>query len=93
MKVNPLFNWTKADVDRYKEENHLPSHPLFEKGYRSIGCTPCTVAVGLDMDEHAGRWAGRGKTECGLHPEMFLHKNVSELKSDFRMDVQEVKDL
>jgi hypothetical protein len=45
------------------------------------------------MDERAGRWAGRGKTECGLHTEMFQHKNASELKSDFKMDVPEVKDL
>ncbi len=84
LKINPLLNWTKADVKKYAEENNLPSHPLFEKGYRSIGCAPCTIAIGVNDDERAGRWTGRGKTECGLHTEMFSHKDVSELKSEFK---------
>jgi len=92
VKVNPLLNWTKADVKQYMEEHNLPSHPLFEKGYRSIGCAPCTVAIGLNDDERAGRWRGRGKVECGLHTEMFQHKNVAELKSDFRTDPSEIKE-
>jgi phosphoadenosine phosphosulfate reductase len=74
IKVNPMLNWTKADVARYSEEHNLPKHPLLEKGYRSIGCGPCTVAVGTDDSERAGRWAGRGKTECGLHTSMFKQK-------------------
>src|SRR5215208_70059 len=74
LKINPLLNWTKADVKTYAEEHRLPSHPLIEKGYRSIGCAPCTIAVGLNDDERAGRWSGRGKTECGLHTEMFKHR-------------------
>lgn len=92
LKVNPMLNWTKADVQRYMEENHLPSHPLYEKGYRSVGCAPCTAAIGINDDERAGRWKGRGKTECGLHTEMFQHKNIAELKSDFRIDTSEVKE-
>ena len=92
MKVNPLLNWTKADVQRYMEEHNLPSHPLLEKGYRSIGCAPCTVAIGLNDEERAGRWRGRGKVECGLHTEMFQHKDVTELKSDFRIDPSEGKE-
>ena len=92
VKVNPLLNWTKADVKRYVEEHNLPSHPLFEKGYRSIGCAPCTVAIGLNDDERAGRWRGRDKVECGLHTEMFQHKDVTELKNDFRIDPSEVKE-
>jgi phosphoadenosine phosphosulfate reductase len=87
LKINPLLNWTKADVKRYMEENSLPSHPLLEKGYRSVGCAPCTVAIGLNDDERAGRWQGRGKTECGLHTDMFTHKNVSELKNEFHVDI------
>ena len=87
LKVNPLLNWTKSNVKRYMEEHNLPSHPLLAKGYRSVGCAPCTVAIGVDDDERAGRWQGRGKTECGLHTEMFKYKNVMELKSDFRTDV------
>ena len=87
LKINPLLNWTKADIKRYGEENKLPSHPLLEKGYRSVGCAPCTVAIGFNDDERAGRWQGRGKTECGLHTDMFNHKDFSKLKSDFQMDV------
>jgi len=91
VKVNPMLNWTKADVQQYMEENNLPSHPLLEKGYRSIGCAPCTVAIGLNDDERAGRWSGRSKTECGLHTEMFKQKDFSKLKSDFNMDVSVVE--
>ncbi len=90
LKINPLLNWTKADVKKYAEENNLPSHPLLEKGYRSIGCAPCTVAIGVNDDERAGRWTGRGKIECGLHTEMFSHKDASKLKSSFHMDIADV---
>ena len=93
VKINPLLNWTKTDIKRYAEENHLPSHPLLEKGYRSIGCAPCTVAIGLNVDERAGRWAGRGKLECGLHTNMFQHKDIAEVKNDFRIDISDVKEL
>lgn len=87
LKVNPLLNWTKADVKRYAEEHNLPAHPLFEQGYRSVGCAPCTVAIGVNDDERAGRWQGRTKTECGLHTEMFKHKDFSKLKDDFQTDI------
>lgn len=92
LKINPLLNWTKEDIKRYSKEYRLPAHPLFQRGYRSIGCAPCTVAIGLDHHERAGRWAGRGKVECGLHTHMFQHKDVSELKDDFRTNIVEVKD-
>ncbi len=71
LKVNPLLNWTREDVRNYASQHNLPAHPLYEKGYRSIGCKPCTVAINLGEDDRAGRWKGRGKTECGLHTEMF----------------------
>jgi phosphoadenosine phosphosulfate reductase len=87
LKIHPLLNWTKADVKRYAEEHSLPSHPLLEKGYRSVGCAPCTVAIGVNDDERAGRWQGRGKVECGLHTGMFEQKDFSKLKSDFQTDV------
>jgi phosphoadenosine phosphosulfate reductase len=87
LKVNPMLNWTKEDVKRYIEKHNLPSHPLFAKGYRSVGCAPCTVAVGIYDDDRAGRWQGRGKTECGLHTEMFKKKDLSKLKNDFYMDI------
>jgi len=91
LKINPMLNWTKADVKRYSEEHNLPSHPLLEKGYRSVGCSPCTVAIGVNDDERAGRWQGRGKTECGLHTQMFNKTDYSKLKSDFQSDISEME--
>ncbi len=87
LKINPLLNWTKADVEAYIQEHHLPIHPLTEKGYRSIGCAPCTIAVGLGENERAGRWARVGKIECGLHTEMFRKKDIAEVQQNFRLDV------
>ncbi len=66
-KVNPLANWTKADIDAYALEHDLPAHPLVAQGYPSIGCWPCTRPVEEGDDERAGRWAGLDKTECGIH--------------------------
>jgi hypothetical protein len=43
------------------------------------------------VDERAGRWAGRGKVECGLHTEMFQHKDLAEVKKDFRLDVSTIE--
>ncbi len=88
LKINPLLNWTKGDIKKYAEENNLPSHPLYEKGYKSVGCAPCTIAIGVNDDERAGRWAGRGKVECGLHTEMFRKKEIADLKQEFRMDIK-----
>jgi phosphoadenosine phosphosulfate reductase len=62
-KANPLADWTDQDVWAYVDERRLPVNPLHERGYASIGCTHCT----LPGDGRAGRWAGTGKTECGLH--------------------------
>jgi phosphoadenosine phosphosulfate reductase len=67
VKVNPLAAWTQDDVDRYIERHQVPVNPLFELGYGSIGCAPCTRPVAPGEDPRAGRWAGRNKTECGLH--------------------------
>ncbi len=67
VKLNPLANWTKADLDAYAEENRLPAHPLVAQGFPSIGCWPCTRPAEDDEDVRAGRWAGSQKTECGIH--------------------------
>ena len=67
VKVNPLATWTAADVGTYALVNELPTNPLQERGYPSIGCWPCTKPVAPGEDPRAGRWAGSGKTECGLH--------------------------
>lgn len=68
-KVNPLANWTQADVDAYLKEKDLPRHPLVSQGYPSIGCWPCTQPAADPSDPRSGRWAGQNKTECGLHVE------------------------
>ena len=66
-KINPLANVTSGDIWWYIKEHKLPRHALFEKGYLSIGCWPCTKPVQPGDDERSGRWAGKDKTECGLH--------------------------
>ena len=76
IKINPLLNWTRTHIAYYAMLHDLPEHPLLEKGYRSIGCAPCTRPVQEGEDERAGRWAGKGKTECGLHTEMFQKKDM-----------------
>ena len=67
MKVNPLIEFGPDDIDAYYARHDLPRHPLFESGYLSIGCEPCTRAVRPGEDARAGRWADADKTECGIH--------------------------
>ncbi|WP_435016018.1 phosphoadenylyl-sulfate reductase [Tundrisphaera sp. TA3] len=67
VKINPLLAWTKRDVWAFIVANDVPYNPMHDHGYPSIGCWPCTRAVGQGADERAGRWAGQAKTECGLH--------------------------
>jgi len=66
-KVNPMVAWSAADTYRYMQQHGIPEHPLFDKGYASIGCAPCTRPILAGEDERAGRWSGTGKTECGIH--------------------------
>ena len=67
VKVNPVATWTDEDVEYYVADHDLPSHPLLSRGYLSIGCAPTTRPVAPGENPRAGRWAGTGKTECGLH--------------------------
>ncbi|MGI5531105.1 phosphoadenylyl-sulfate reductase [Streptomyces syringium] len=67
VKISPIARWTQADVDAYTQEHGVLTNPLLTEGYASIGCAPCTRQVESNEDARAGRWAGRGKTECGLH--------------------------
>ncbi|MBW4330511.1 phosphoadenylyl-sulfate reductase [Stakelama sp. CBK3Z-3] len=67
LKVNPLIDWVKADIDAYFEAHDLPRHPLEAQGYPSIGCAPCTSKVKPGDDPRSGRWSGWDKTECGIH--------------------------
>lgn len=66
-KLNPLATWAAADVADYFEAHDLPKHPLIARGFRSIGCQPCTRPTAEDQDPRAGRWSGKNKTECGIH--------------------------
>jgi phosphoadenosine phosphosulfate reductase len=67
LKVNPLLRWTRREVWEFIVAQDIPYNPLHDQGYLSIGCWPCTKQAGEGADERAGRWAGTGKTECGLH--------------------------
>jgi phosphoadenosine phosphosulfate reductase len=69
IKFHPLLDWTLADVKTYLRENHVPYNPLFDKGFVSIGCAPCTRAVGEGENFRSGRWwwEESEKKECGLH--------------------------
>ncbi|MEM9634252.1 MAG: phosphoadenylyl-sulfate reductase [Pseudomonadota bacterium] len=67
VKVNPLADWTAAEILDYATAHNLPPHPLVAQGYPSIGCMPCTDKVAPGEDPRSGRWRGQEKTECGIH--------------------------
>jgi phosphoadenosine phosphosulfate reductase len=67
VKVSPLARWSDEQVERYILENGVLVNPLQYDGYPSIGCLPCTRRVAPGEDPRSGRWAGTGKTECGIH--------------------------
>ncbi|MEO0983674.1 MAG: phosphoadenylyl-sulfate reductase [Pseudomonadota bacterium] len=69
VKVNPMASWTQEDVKAFLDARDLPPHPLVSQGYPSIGCWPCTKPAEDPNDVRSGRWAGRDKSECGLHVE------------------------
>lgn len=65
-KVSPLAGWTWSDVEQYAAEHKIPLLPLYEQGYTSIGCEPCTQRSTDPSNPRAGRWGGK-KLECGIH--------------------------
>ena len=67
VKINPLAGWTQERLEAYFDAHDLPRHVLVKQNYLSIGCIPCTSPVKPGEDARAGRWRGRGKTECGIH--------------------------
>ncbi|MCO6049469.1 phosphoadenylyl-sulfate reductase [Mesorhizobium sp. RP14(2022)] len=67
LRINPLANWTTADLADYMRKHDLRTNPLVPYGYLSIGCFPCTQPVQPGDDARSGRWAGQAKTECGIH--------------------------
>jgi phosphoadenosine phosphosulfate reductase len=66
VKVNPMAAWSRQQVWAYLKEHDLPHNPLYDLGYSSIGCAPCTRMRFPDEPERAGRWAGLSKWECGI---------------------------
>jgi phosphoadenosine phosphosulfate reductase len=66
VKVNPVATWTRRDTWAYLRDNELPHNPLYDLGYASIGCAPCTRMQFPGEPERAGRWAGLSKWECGI---------------------------
>jgi phosphoadenosine phosphosulfate reductase len=68
LKLAPLASWTTRDVWYACEQHSIPLLPLYERGFSSIGCEPCTSLPVDANDPRSGRWAGR-KVECGIHIE------------------------
>jgi phosphoadenosine phosphosulfate reductase len=65
-KLSPLAEWSTRDVWQYAQVNEIPLLPLYERGYTSIGCAPCTSLPFDPNDPRSGRWSGH-KLECGIH--------------------------
>ncbi len=74
VKLNPMANWKREAVWQYIREHRIPYNPLQDRGYRSIGCRPCTRQTAAGENERAGRWTGFNKVECGIHT--FMSKKV-----------------
>ena len=69
VRLCPLVDWSAEEVEEYIRKNHVPVHPLYQRGYTSIGCAPCTRAISSGEGERAGRWWWEEQTnkECGIH--------------------------
>jgi phosphoadenosine phosphosulfate reductase len=69
VKLNPLAEWTEDEVWDYVRERDVPYHSLYDRGYKSIGCAPCTRATAPDEPSRAGRWwwETNAPKECGIH--------------------------
>ena len=67
VKVNPIAAWSDEEFRRYIDEHGVLENPMVSEGYLSIGCAPCTAKPRPGEDARSGRWAGKNKTECGLH--------------------------
>ncbi len=87
VKLAPLADWTEDDVFAYAKARDLPLHPLYGKGYRSIGCGPCTRAVTAGEASRAGRWwwEGRADKECGMH-----FSSTGQLRREFDLLLDDV---
>ncbi len=70
IRFHPMLDWTSKMIYEYQKAHNLPTHPLEEKGYFSIGCEPCTRKIDPEMMEREARWYGLNKVECGLHTDL-----------------------
>jgi phosphoadenosine phosphosulfate reductase len=66
LKISPLADWSDKDVWTFAREHDIPLLPLYQAGYTSIGCEPCTALPAEPGNARSGRWSGR-KVECGIH--------------------------
>jgi phosphoadenosine phosphosulfate reductase len=80
IKINPLANWTEEQVWEYIRKNNIPYNPLYDEGFRSLGCEPCSREGKLGQFERAGRWTGTDKEggECGIHTFMNAKNELDE---------------
>jgi phosphoadenylyl-sulfate reductase (thioredoxin) len=80
VKICPLADWTAASVEEYIALHGVPVHPLYARGYTSIGCAPCTRAIQPGESERAGRWwwEDESRKECGIHfaPDGRVSRNI-----------------
>jgi phosphoadenosine phosphosulfate reductase len=67
IKIAPMLVWKEDEIWNYIKKNKLVYNTLYDRGYKSIGCEPCTTIVNEGEDSRAGRWRGLNKDECGLH--------------------------
>lgn len=74
VKLNPVADWSRDRIWQYIREQKIPYNPLQDRGFRSIGCQPCTRLTVNGEGERAGRWTGFDKVECGIHT--FMPKKV-----------------
>ncbi|MBI4259779.1 MAG: phosphoadenylyl-sulfate reductase [Actinobacteria bacterium] len=83
VKLNPLADWTKGEVWDYIRANDVPYHALYDQGYTSIGCAPCTRAIQPGEPDRAGRWWWEtdGPKECGIHCAIYTGGFEHELEA------------
>ncbi len=88
IKFNVLKDWTLADINDYLVKYNVPYNSLHDKGFISIGCSPCTRAIKKGEDIRAGRWwwEDNSKKECGLHETTKTEENLLIIKTSFRIE-------
>jgi phosphoadenosine phosphosulfate reductase len=86
LKLSPLADWSREEVERYIADNAIPYNILHDRGFPSIGCAPCTRAVRVGEEERAGRWwwEREGAQECGLHAARAVNNDIKADASAIR---------